>query len=93
MHGRLSKADENSTVDSLEMPVSTATGGRTRRTGLLTVMERPPGMKLPNPSYFVIASGMFACKKIDSPKHLNITTSIYHSSVAMIDFIHCFSIL
>lgn len=43
MHGRLTKAEENGAVDSLEMPVPTAAGGRTRRTGLLTVMERPPG--------------------------------------------------
>lgn len=43
MHGRLTKTEENGAVDSLEMPVPTASGGRTRRTGLLTVMERPPG--------------------------------------------------
>lgn len=44
MHGRLcSKTEENGAVDSLEMPVPTTSGGRTRRTGLLTVMERPPG--------------------------------------------------
>lgn len=44
MHGRLCpKPEENGAVDSLEMPVPTASGGRTRRTGLLTVMERPPG--------------------------------------------------
>lgn len=46
MHGRLcSKTEENGAVDSLEMPVPTASGGRTRRTGLLTVMERPPGKR------------------------------------------------
>lgn len=46
MHGRLCpKPEENGAVDSLEMPVPTASGGRTRRTGLLTVMERPPGKK------------------------------------------------
>lgn len=45
MHGRLTKAEENGAVDSLEMPVPTTSGGRTRRTGLLTVMERPPGMQ------------------------------------------------
>lgn len=43
MHGRLTTTEENGAVDSLEMPVPTASGGRTRRTGLLTVMERPPG--------------------------------------------------
>ncbi|XP_055309782.1 uncharacterized protein LOC129573368 isoform X2 [Sitodiplosis mosellana] len=43
MHGRMcSKTEENGAVDSLEMPVPTTSGGRTRRTGLLTVMERPP---------------------------------------------------
>lgn len=44
MHGRLCpKTEENGGVDPLEMPVPTTSGGRTRRTGLLTVMERPPG--------------------------------------------------
>lgn len=44
MHGRLCpKSEENGAVDSMEIPVPTASGGRTRRTGLLTVMERPPG--------------------------------------------------
>lgn len=42
MHGR-TKTDEQGTVESLEMPVPSTSGGRTRRTGLLTVMERPPG--------------------------------------------------
>lgn len=42
MHGR-NKTDEQGNVESLEMPVPSTSGGRTRRTGLLTVMERPPG--------------------------------------------------
>lgn len=44
MHDRgCSKSDDNSVVDPLEMPIPSTSGGRTRRTGLLTVMERPPG--------------------------------------------------
>lgn len=44
MHDRVcSKPDENSSTDPLEMPIPSSSGGRTRRTGLLTVMERPPG--------------------------------------------------
>lgn len=54
MHGRLSKAEENGVVDSLEMPVPTTSGGRTRRTGLLTVMERPPGNAMHTNSYYRI---------------------------------------
>lgn len=54
MHGRLCpKPEENGAVDSLEMPVPTASGGRTRRTGLLTVMERPPGKKKHYTGYFI----------------------------------------
>lgn len=39
----------NGPVDSLEVPLPhspapSTSSGRTRRTGLLTVMERPPGM-------------------------------------------------
>lgn len=49
MHGRpCSKSDDNSTVDSLEMPIPSSSVGRTRRTGLLTVMERPPGKNVKN---------------------------------------------
>lgn len=46
MHGRACSnklPDESGPVDPLEMPVPSTSGGRTRRTGLLTVMERPPG--------------------------------------------------
>ncbi|XP_031619529.1 serine/threonine-protein kinase SIK3 homolog isoform X2 [Contarinia nasturtii] len=47
--GRMcAKTEENGAVDSLEMPAPTTSGGRTRRTGLLTVMERnPPGRYSP----------------------------------------------
>lgn len=37
------KTDDSSGVDSLDMPIPSSSGGRTRRTGLLTVTERPPG--------------------------------------------------
>lgn len=56
MHGRACSKqlpDDTSVADSLEMPVPSTSGGRTRRTGLLTVMERPPGEICKNISHLI----------------------------------------
>lgn len=71
MHGRLcSKTEENGAVDSLEMPVPTTSGGRTRRTGLLTVMERPPGKRkfsLAIFSFFLFIHFIVHCQSHENP--------------------------
>lgn len=78
MHGRLTKAEENGAVDSMEMPVPTTSGGRTRRTGLLTVMERPPGIQC---HYILISSinslpsgRRHQCMQLQQPKKRNTQT-------------------
>lgn len=60
MHGR--KGDElaaspNANENSMEpsIPAPSTSGSRTRRTGLLTVMERPPGMFFSRLFFFWVA--------------------------------------
>lgn len=80
MHGRLCpKPEENGAVDSLEMPVPTASGGRTRRTGLLTVMERPPGKKKTTTQYRIFHSIHNFLRIIITTLHAKYTLSPTHS--------------